>query len=132
MPRQQKPLLTSLDAAAANGVGTTINISEYRNVGIQLAIPTGSTLTVKVMASNSEDAPTFSDPQSVANHFDYVQVIDLEDGAAIDGDTGIAVVAGVEYRNLTLNADNFRWVNFEVSGYSAGSVTAKVRPVDNS
>lgn len=132
MTRQKKPLLTSVDAAVANGVGTAINVAEYRNIGIQLAIPAGSTLTLKVMASNSEDAPDFSAAQSVTNHFDYAQVIDLEDGSAIDGDTGIVVAAGTEFRNLTVNADNFKWLSFEVSGYSAGSVTVKVRPVDNS
>ena len=132
MPRQKKPLQISLDAVAADGVGTAINVSEYRNVGIQLAIPTGSTLTVKAMASNSEDEPDFSAAQSVSNHFDYVQVIDLEDGSVIDGSVGITVTASLEFRNLTINADNLKWINFEVSGYTAGSITVKVRPVDNS
>ena len=132
MPRQKKPLLTCLNVAVANGIGTTINVEEYNNIAIQLGIPTGSTLVVKAMASNSEEAPNFAAAQSLDNHFDYIQLIDLEDGSTIDGDTGIPVTASLEFRNLVVNTANIKWINFVVSGFTAGSATVKVLPVDNS
>lgn len=65
------------------------------------------------------------------NHHDFVSAVDLQDGAAIDGDTGIAVTAAADVRNLRIDTKGLCWLNLNVTAWSAGSVTAKAVAYDN-
>lgn len=120
---------TILSAKAATGIGNTIAVEDFKNAVFSLATDGGGTanLTVKFQGSIQETAPDFSSAQSATNHWDYIEVVDLQDGAAIDGDTGIAKAGADDYRLLEANINGLKWLNAVVTARSAGSVTVKVR-----
>ena len=122
-------LKTILDAKAAAGVGNSINIGRYTNKQLTFDTDGGGTaaLTVKFQTSHQEDAPDFAAAQSVTNQWDYCAVRDRQDNSVIAGDTGIAVSSADDHRQVNLEDNGAEWVNAIVSGYSAGSVTVKIR-----
>ena len=97
------PEKTILDAKAATGVGNNINVQDFQHCIFSFATDGGAdaALTVKFQGSTSDTAPDFSSAQSVTNMWDFIQVIDLEDGSAIDGDTGVAVGVGISTTSPT-------------------------------
>jgi hypothetical protein len=123
--KQIKPLTTVLSAAVATGAGSVLDVRDYQIVSIQYSAEGTANSTTKFQGSLSEEAPTFSSAQTSANHWDYVEVVDLEDGTAIDGDTGI-VVTSDDFRNLAINVDQLNWITANVTARSGGSVTVKL------
>ena len=54
-------------------------------------------------------------------------MIDLQSGADIDGDTGIAKAGAGDHRLCNVNTDGLKWVNFYITARSAGAATARVK-----
>jgi hypothetical protein len=120
-------ILPILDAKAATGIGTPIHVQDADKVVLSLGTASSANLTVKFQGSVSEDMPDFSAAQSVSNHWDYVEVVDIEDGTAIDGDAGIAPAGTDDFRLFNANVDGLKWLCASVTARSAGSVTVKAR-----
>jgi len=120
---------TLLNLAAEASTGKAIAVEDFKNAVFSFATDGGgdAALTVKFQGSIQETCPDFSAAQSVTNHWDYIEVVDLEDGAAIDGDTGVAVAAADDYRMLEANINGLKWLCATVTARSAGEVTVKVR-----
>ena len=119
--------------AVADGVGTAIKVDEYDKVTLQLgsaddALTNAADLTIRFLVSVSNTAPNFAGTRTVANHFEYVDVIDLQSGTSIDGDTGIrfgASGAANDFRNLEVNFGGAKCVCAVISGYVSGKLTLK-------
>lgn len=126
--RDQK-FYTLLDAAAAANVYKWVAVEDFKNVVFSFATDGGgdAALTVKFIGSISEAAPTPSSAQSISNHFDYIEVVDLEDGTAIDGDTGVSVATADDYRLFEANINGLKWIGAIVTARTEGEVTVKVR-----
>jgi hypothetical protein len=124
---------TSLSAKGANGAGSALNVSEHKNISISFATDGGgdAALTVKFQGSIEETEPTWASAQSVTNMWDYIEVVDLENGSPIDGDTGVAVATADDYRLFEMNVNGLKWVNAIVSGRTQGEVTVKFKPFTN-
>jgi hypothetical protein len=116
---------TVLDAKAATGIGTPIDVSNYRHIILAVSTESSANLTVKFQGSGLGTAPTFSAAQSTANHWDYVQVKDLEDASTLDGDVGLALTGTDDVRLFEVNTNGLRWFCANVTARSAGSVTVK-------
>lgn len=117
-------LRTILNAVVADGVGTAQSVATYDKIFFQLGGDTGSAGTLKFQGSFSDDCPDFSASRTKTNNWDYIDVIDLQNGSSIDGDTGITLAAE-DVRNLEANVGGLRWVNGEISSWSAGEWTLK-------
>jgi hypothetical protein len=124
-------LKTCLNAVAATGAGSAIPVQEYRHIVLQVGSANSANLTVKFQGSLSDDAPNFDGAQTVANHWDYVQVIDLQDSGVIAGDTGLVLTGTDDFRNFLVNVDGLQHLNAEVTAYAAGNLTVNVRPYTN-
>lgn len=124
---QSNRLITILDAVVADGEGNPQQVDDFDFVGLQLSSASNANMVVKIQGSLSDDVPDFGAAQSVTNHWDYVDVIDLEDGASIDGDTGITLSGTDDFRNLELNVTGMKWINAIVSSWSAGALTLKAK-----
>lgn len=126
--RFSRKLVPVLTAKATTGVGTTLDISKYKDVMLQLVAANATSATIKIQGSLSDTAPDFSATQTAANHWDYVGSYDLNDPSSlIAGDTGITFVAVTiadSCRNLIVNIDGVRWLNIVVTAISGGDVTA--------
>lgn len=123
---------TLLNAQAATGSSSAILVADYQHICLEVGTASSANLTIKVQGSISDDAPTFSSAQSVSNHWDYVEIVDLEDGTSIDGDTGFSVTGTDDFRLFEVNTNNLKWLAVTVTARSAGSVTVKLRPANNS
>lgn len=119
-----------LDAKAATGVGLTMDVRDFDKVTFVTATATGSTLEYKFagaidLPEEGTGTPVdFASAAAVTNAWDYVDVIDIEDGASIDGDTGVSITTTAEVRQFTLNVEGLSYVTIIVTGRSAGSITA--------
>lgn len=124
---------TILDAKGANWVWTNLLVQDFRNCVLSFATDGGedAALTVKFQWSIQETAPDFSAAQSVTNMWDYIEVIDLQSGSAIDWDTWIAVSTADDYRLLEMNINGLKWINAIVSSRTAWEVTIKAKLFDN-
>jgi hypothetical protein len=80
-----------------------------------------NTVTLKVMGSSQQDCPKFAQTVSATNMWDYVDVIDLEDAASIDGDTGITPTASGS-QTYSLNTDGLNWIAVTPTALTAGNV----------
>lgn len=127
------PEFIIMDAKGSAGVGSAFNLSPYQIKQISLATDGGGTaaLTVKFQGSLQESAPDFGAVQSATNQWDYVEVLDLQDGTAKDGDTGITLSSVDDYRLLEINNKGLRWICARITSWTAGSLTLKVRGFDN-
>lgn len=119
-----------LNEVVANGAGTAFDAMDYRNIEIDV-IQTGFTGTVKIMASNADVKPDFTAAASLTNPWALVKCINLADGSAVNGATGISGTATTSITMLEANTNGIRWICPIVSGYAAGTLTVKVRGVGN-
>lgn len=131
MPRSVEALRTVLNAKGAAGVDNTIDVSDFRNVVLEVASANNTNATIKVAGSVSATAPDFTAAQSVSNMYDFVESIDLEDGASVPGDTGLAFAAADDFRLLEVNTNNLRFLTVRITTYVAGNITVKAYPQTN-
>ena len=121
---QTTGLLKIFDAAVAGGAttcGTAHFVEGYENLFLQFsAVGASVGGIIKFQGSWSDTCPNFAAAQSVTNNWDFVDVIDLEDGASIDGDTGITEAAA-DYLNLEVNAGGLKWICARITTYNAGT-----------
>lgn len=122
---------TLLDAKAATGIGKYIDVRDFQHVILSFGTASSASMTVKFQGSVQDAAPTFTSAQSVANHWDYVEVIDMQDGSAIDGDTGIAPAGTDDFRMLEVNTNGLKWLCPIVTARAAGTVTVKALCFNN-
>lgn len=125
------PEFIILDAAAATGAGTALNVKEFDYVTLMLSTVALSSLTVKIVGSAQQDEPDWATTADATNHWDYVDAVDLEDEASIDGDTGLAVADAAEVRSLRVDVRSLSWLNLNVTAYTDGTVSAKAVAFDN-
>ena len=134
MSREIKKASPILAAKAAAGVGTTQDVSNYRHIVFRVSAALNSSLTYRFQGSVSDEAPDFSAAQSATNHWEYIETIDLQNEASVDGDTGYAINNDTVANNCRLfrPATPFlRYVSAEVSSYTDGNVTIDVVSCDN-
>ena len=127
---------TILNAKATTGAGIAIPCGEYRHAIFSFATDGGAdaALTVKFQGSigtgigaNMEVAPAFGSAQSVTNQWDYLEVIDLQNGNAIDGDTGMTVAGVDDYRLFEAQINGMQYICATVTARTQGEVTITVR-----
>lgn len=118
---------TNMAAKAATGVGNNIFVKDFRHLiaSIDAVVGAGEAVTIKCQGSVSDDSPDFSAAQSVANQWDYIQIVDQESGSTIDGDTGITISSADDNRQVAINIDGLNWLNFELSSIT-GTIAVTV------
>lgn len=132
--RDFKHYANILDAKAATGPSKTILCSDFRNAVIAVTAAANTTLTIKFAGAIGETAPDFSAAQSATNRYDFVEVIDLQDGSAIDGDTGVLIdntTVAVNNRMFEVNTNALDYVCVIVTAYTDGNVSASITLTDN-
>jgi hypothetical protein len=120
---------TLLNAKAATGIDKAVLVDGFKTCVMSFATDGGGTaaLTVKFQGSIQDTCPDFSAAQSLINHWDNIEVVDYQDGAAIDGDTGVSVATADDYRIFEANVNGIKWLCARVTARTAGSVTVKAK-----
>ena len=125
---------TIFNAQGSTATGIAVLCEDYRHVIFSLATDGGSdaSFTIKFQGAidegaTTDSAPAFGSAQTVTNHWDYIEVIDLQSGTAIDGDTGVAVAGADDYRLFEANINGLKYVCARLTAYAEGEITVKVR-----
>ncbi len=129
--RHYTDIFKILDAAAANGAGSPMEVSDFRHLVLALATANSAAATIKIQGSISQAVPTWTSAASPANQWSYLQIIDLADQSVINGATGIVLTGTDSQRMFEVNTNAVKWLNVIVSGYSAGNISILVRPFND-
>lgn len=111
-----------------------IGVADFKDVGITV-IGTWAIANVKVKGSLSEPnmhwlpqnrdgnasstvsgIPNFGASPSITNQWSYIQVMDIQDGMPLDGNTGIDITALDNVRMFEANTNILSFISFEVVG----------------
>jgi len=125
---------TVLDAVSTTtGTSKVLLVEDFRHSIFSFATDGGgdAALTVKFLGSIQDLAPDFDDSQSATNTWDYIQTIDLEDGSAINGDTGVSVATTDDYRLLEANINGLKWITAKMTARTEGEVTVRAQFLNN-
>jgi len=100
-------------------------IAGAENVIVQIVAKNSANGTIKFAGSLAEENPDFSQPATADNPYAFVQVIDLQDGSSIDGNTGVNITGdGVRLFEVNINA--LRWLSLNVN-VTAGAFDVTIR-----
>jgi len=128
--RTQSLLYPVLDNVATSTQGVKMDVLDYETVVCSVDWDQTATATLKFVGSLAEEAPNFTALASSTNQFDYLQVVDLEDGSPIDGDTGISVAGGTDHRMVEFNTNGLNWATVLLDR-TTGTTTVKCRAYNN-
>ena len=115
--------ITLIDAATSTTTGNAFLVKDLRNVVCSVDTANSANLTIKFAGSISDTAPDPEVAQSVSNQWDYVLAVDLENAAALDGDTGLALTGTDDNRQLEIDTNLLHWVIPMITSYTAGTST---------
>lgn len=123
---------TIFNEANADGTGTEQDVSQWGWLEVEVCT-TGFTGTIKFYSSLSTvDGVNFANAASKDNPYGAIAFYDLENPAAvIAGNTGKAYAADTGVHIYTINQTAAQAFCAKISGYAAGTVTVRVRPVNN-
>ena len=120
-----------MNGKAATGIEAYYQVDDYQHVMFTLSSTNSGNFTIKFQWSMSDTPPDFAAAQTNSNRWDYVQVKDYEDNAAIDGDTGVAFAWTDDVRQFEMNTNGMKWVCARITAYSAGNVYVRVKGFNN-
>ena len=122
-------------AKGATGVSNAIFSKDFRNAVVTLNTANSANMTVKfqgaIVGSDGAAAPDFSAAQSSTNQWDYVQAIDLQSGAQVDGDTGFVVTGTDDHKIYEFNTNHLDYISLRITARSAGDITADITLSNN-
>ncbi len=135
--RDASAVLEIFRSKATTGIGNWILVEGYRHLTASLDFAASFNGTVKcvgsigkggAMSSGTQgDSPDPTNSQSESNSYDFIEMIDLQSGSDIDGDTGIALAGSNDHRLVNINTDGLKWITFYITARSAGNASAKVK-----
>ena len=123
---------TLMDAVAANGWSTPVDVRNYKHLILVISTASSGAGTLKVAGSIlPSDDVTFSTAAAVDNEWDYIAAYNLEDAAAVEGDTGVVYAGTDAVEQLIINTYGMTSIAVNLSGYSAGAFDVKLFVVNN-
>lgn len=126
-----------------------VRVTDFRNVILQLGTTGTATTTIKlggsmgcpaprvgalagvVGADNGDTPPSFGGTVSPTNSYTFLQAINLDTGATVNGATGV-VVAGTDVNlSLEVNVNALEWFRLVPISWTQGAITARLLLADN-
>lgn len=109
-------------------------ISDFVNAELHIITTGTSTMTIKVAGSlgkNDGSSPNFGATQATTNPYTYLQIVDLQGHATVDGDTGV-VLSGADVNKIyEVNINAMKYLTVYPSAWTAGVLTVKLLLTDN-
>ena len=119
---QREALITN----TATSVHAGVRVTDFNVVALSIIGSATANMKIFVKGSIGDTRPDFKVATNVREAkgaaWDYLDVIDLEDNASIDGDTGIDL-SGNRIRNIEVNTNLFDWLSVHSTAVVAGTVT---------
>lgn len=129
--RIRQGVITVLNAQAATGAGVALDVSNYKSVNFDLSTSGSANATIKFAISNRFEQPDFSSPASSSNFYTFVQLADIQNDSAVNGNTGIVLTGTDVQRSYEVNANYVKWICPIVTAYSAGAITITADAVND-
>jgi hypothetical protein len=111
--------------------GRVVTAKDFQIINLTISTSDSAAATIKFQNSQNEDSPDFTLASSVSNPWDFVQIIDKEDDAAVDGDTGVTFSGTDDVRKFEVNSKVANFVTVKVINWTAGAITVKARCFNN-
>jgi len=108
-----------------NKVTEAKNVMGSRNLVLEIVGSGTAGGTIKLVGSISPDMPNFGATAGKGNAYEFIQMIDLQDGSAIDGDDGITFT-GDDVRLLEVNANSLQYIGF-IASVTGGEFNIRVQ-----
>jgi hypothetical protein len=128
--RQTMPEIAVFTATSTVGSTAKYDVREYRHLEFFVSTTNSANCTLKIKASNQENVD-FTSAATTTNRWAYIEVVDLEDGASVAGDTGIVLTGTDIYSRYEINNNYATYIGFEISAISAGSVNVHLSGSSN-
>lgn len=131
-------LSATLNGASVNGTddgtgtnsfnlkGLKIECEEYAHLVVSYNTANSANCTIKFQGSIQDDV-NFNVAQSATNRWDYVRIIDLNDGTSISGDTGVALTGTDDNRLFEINVNGLKSFTVAVTAWAAGTINVFVK-----
>lgn len=115
-----------------------LSVGDFRNVILSVHTSGSANFTAKVAGSlgkptgNSHgNTPNFGATQSATNPYTFVQIINMDTAATVNGATGITT-AGTDLNNsYEVNVNSLKYLTIVPTAWSAGTITIKAFLTDN-
>jgi hypothetical protein len=117
-------------------------VEDFTNIIISVVTSSSFNGTFKVAGSlgkpvvlatdkYSEDTPNFSATQSASNPYTFLQIVNLDTGAKVDGAIGVTS-AGTDLNNTyEVNINAVKYLTLVLTAWTAGVITVKAQLTDN-
>jgi hypothetical protein len=115
-----------LDKASSATTWLAKLTASYRDLQLTIKTQNSADLTVKIQISNQDKMPDFASPATATNEWEYVQIKDLQDGSAINGNVWVSFSWIDKVCMFEVNTNFARWTCATVTTYTAGNVTINV------
>lgn len=117
-------------------------VEDFRNIILSLETSGSANFTLKFAGSlgkpvvaasdkSSEDTPNFGATQSASNPYQFVQLINLDTAAAINGATGVTSAGTDLHTQYEVNVNALKYFCPIFTAWSAGTFTLKALLTDN-
>jgi len=128
--RLSQPMMTLFSGAVSPTTTVYMAVGGERNITCDLTLE-AVTGTLKFAGSIQDSTPDIDSAQAEANKWDYVQVVDTEDGTSIDGDTGLSFTGTSDVRQFEVNTNFLKWFGADWTTATSGTSTLDCRPSNN-
>lgn len=117
-----------------------LSVAGFRNAILSVHTSSSANFTAKVAGSigkpisnvNSHgDTPNFSATQSKSNPYTFIQILNHDTGAAVDGATGITTAGTDLNTSYQVNINSMKYLTLVLTAWSAGVITVKAQLTDN-
>lgn len=115
-------------------------VQEFRNVILQVNTSGSANFTLKVAGSLGKsdgdsnthgDTPNFGATQSKSNPYTFVQIINLDTAAAVNGATGITSAGTDLHNTYEVNTNGLKYLTIVPTAWSAGAISVKAQLFTN-
>lgn len=128
------PSRETLINSTSTSVHTGVRVSDYRTCILSIKGSPSANLKVFIKGSIGDTRPDFTVASAVRSTnnqtWDFLEVIDMQNGAAIDGDTGVALSGNV-IRLVEVNVNALDWLSVHSTAVVAGTVTVAAALMTN-
>lgn len=109
-------------------------VVDFRNLELHVATTGTATTTIKVAGAfggTGGAAPNFGGTVTPANLYTFIQIIDLDTAAAVNGATGIVASGADVIKSYEINSNVLRYVTIYPVTWSAGAITVELIAKNN-
>lgn len=119
-----------------------LDVRDFRNVILSVETSGSANFTFKIAGSlgkpvvlpsdkQSEDTPNFGATQSASNPYQFVQLINLDTAAVVNGATGVTSAGTDIHTQYEINVNALKYMTLVFTAWSAGTLTVKALSTDN-